>query len=667
MDFLTIATPVTYWILIILWTCILAFYIKRLRSNVHKGQLIFVLIAILAVDAFRTLFESLYFGAWYTSVAGFLPEYVYAVLVRPEMVFIPKIINVIAAIIVIVILIFRWLPKEELEKENLKNLIEKKTHDLKKSNDNLQQEIKEHKKTAQALVNRERKQSDEALQKREGQLRAIFETAINVSFIITDAKDPEPMVLEFSPGAEKIFGYGKSEMLGNPVSILHLPEDVQRFPRAYQQMREGKIGLSGETTLVKKSGKKFPALFSTHPLFDARGKMVAALGVCMDISRQKQLEARIRQSHKMESIGILAGGIAHDFNNILFPIVGFAEILEEDIPQGSPLRENVEEILIGAKRAKELVKQILTFSRQTEHELKPLNPKLVVKEVIKLIKSTLPTTIEVRQNIDGDCRTILADPTQIHQIAMNLITNAYHAMMDSGGVLFITLQNVDPDHYNDLKSAAGPQVLLSIKDTGIGMNEFTLAKIFDPYFTTKSKGKGTGLGLSVVYGIVKEYGGDVLVTSSPGQGSTFDVYLPSLKSDEIFEKSSGGNISPKGTEKILLVDDELAVLRLEKIMLERLGYEVDVISNSKDALAEIKSFPDRYDLMITDMTMPNMTGEQLTLEIRKLNLKMPILICTGFSEKITPERCVVIGADGLLLKPVVKLEMARTIRNILEG
>lgn len=385
-------------------------------------------------------------------------------------------------------------------------------------------------------------------------------------------------------------------------------------------------------------------------------------------TQRAMMENNLRQLQKNEAIGALAGGIAHDFNNILFPIIGFAEIMEEDIPVGSSLRESVEEIIVGAKRAKELVKQILTFSRQTEHELTPLKPQLVVKEVIKLIKSILPTTIEIRQDIDGDCRTILADPTQIHQIAMNLITNSYHAMMDTGGVLSITLQNVDfPDHYNDLKLAAGPHVLLSIKDTGMGMNDSTLGKIFDPYFTTKPKGKGTGLGLSVVYGIVKEYGGDIKVTSNPGQGSVFDVYLPALKREDLFEKTHGKKIEPKGTEKILLVDDELSVLRLEKLMLERLGYKVEIRNNSKDALEEIRSFPDRYDLVITDMTMPKMTGEQLTLEIRKLNLKLPIVICTGFSEKITLERTEAIGANGLLFKPVVKLEMAQTIRNILEG
>ncbi len=383
--------------------------------------------------------------------------------------------------------------------------------------------------------------------------------------------------------------------------------------------------------------------------------------------KREELENSLRQLQKNEAIGALAGGIAHDFNNILFPIVGFAEMLEEDISENSPLRESVNEILIGAKRAKELVKQILTFSRQTEQELKPLKPQLVIKEAIKLIKATIPTTIEIKHNIDPECRTIMADPTQIHQIAMNLITNSYHAMLDSGGVLSITLKNIDlNDNVNHLRIAAGPHILLSIEDTGIGMNQNTVEKIFDPYFSTKPKDKGTGLGLSVVQGIVNNYGGDIEVESTLGQGSQFNIYLPAYVSEAVIEKKIETLSNQEGNERILLVDDESTILRVEQKMLERLGYEIEMTDSSEEALNKIISFPHKYDLIITDMTMPKMTGDVLAQEIKKINPALPIIICTGFSEKLTPKRASKMGINKILLKPIVKIELLKAIRKIFD-
>ncbi len=379
------------------------------------------------------------------------------------------------------------------------------------------------------------------------------------------------------------------------------------------------------------------------------------------------MEQNLRQLQKNEAIGALAGGIAHDFNNILFPIVGFAELLTDDIPKDSPLRESVDEILIGANRAKDLVKQILTFSRQTEQEIKPLKPHLVIKEVVKLIKATIPATIEIRPEIDNKCRTLMADPTQIHQIAMNLITNAYHAMADSGGKLKVVLKNVDLDEFGeDLSLVAGPQVLLSVRDTGSGMTPGTLEKIFDPYFTTKPKDKGTGLGLSVVYGIVKNYGGEIQVKSSPGKGSEFNIYFPAYESDPALEQDSKTEPVQPGNENILLIDDEEPILRLEQTLLERLGYTVDTARNGEEALKTLTTRPNFFDLVITDMTMPKMTGDILTREIKKISPKLPVIICTGFSEKLTQEMAEVLGVSAILTKPIIKTELARAIRNVLD-
>ncbi|MCP3926739.1 MAG: ABC transporter substrate-binding protein [Desulfobacterales bacterium] len=380
-----------------------------------------------------------------------------------------------------------------------------------------------------------------------------------------------------------------------------------------------------------------------------------------------KMEKNIRQLQKNEAIGILASGIAHDFNNILFPIIGFAEILEEDLPEDSPLLECANEILTGALRAKDLVKQIMTFSKQVELEVRPVAPHIIVKEVTRLIKSTLPSTIEIKQNI-GNCRTVIADPTQIHQITMNLITNAYHSMQESGGILTINLKDIDiTKSEGTLNLDAGKYVCLSISDTGIGMNEETKTKIFDPYFSTKSKDEGTGLGLSVVHGIIKNYGGDINVKSDLNQGSTFEVFFPALAKNYIPEIKTKKKDIPKGTEKILLIDDELPILNLEQAKLKRLGYKIDISSNSEEALETIKLFPNKYDLIITDNTMPKITGLTLVKEIRETNNQIPVIICTGFSGNITLETVKKNGANALLIKPIILADLAVAIRDVIDS
>lgn len=383
--------------------------------------------------------------------------------------------------------------------------------------------------------------------------------------------------------------------------------------------------------------------------------------------QRMEMDQRLRQLQKNEAIGSLAGGIAHDFNNILTPIIGYSEILKEDIPKESSMRESIEQVLLAATRAKDLVKQILTISRQHAQEIVHLRPHLIIKEVVKLIQSTIPSTIKVTQNIDTDCRSIIADPTQIHQLAMNLLTNAYHSMEADGGVLTISLQNVDiAEADNTLDLTPGSYVVLSVGDTGGGIDADHMDKIFDPYYSTKPMGKGTGLGLPVVYGIVKKYKGEVEVENLPGQGIKFKVYLPAVEEQPVIDPGLIERFQLKGTEKILLVDDELAVLKLESQLLERYGYHIETMDNSKEAFLELKNNPGKYDLLITDMTMPEMTGDQLTQEIRKVNSKLSIIICTGFSKTMTPERAKAIGADGMLMKPVGGIEMARMVKEVLD-
>ena len=385
------------------------------------------------------------------------------------------------------------------------------------------------------------------------------------------------------------------------------------------------------------------------------------------IVQEEKIQANLQRIQKMEAIGNLAGGIAHDFNNILFPIVGMSEMLLEDLPPESIEYENVREILKAGQRGADLVKQILTFSRQSEHTLMPVRIQKVLKDVLSMIRSIIPANIKINQDIQYDCGMISADPTQIHQIAMNLITNAYHAVEPTNGEISVTLKETDliKDDLLSVELDPGKYAEITVFDTGSGIDSELLDKIFEPYFTTKEQGKGTGLGLSVVHGIVKNFNGTIQVNSQVGVGTTFKVYFPLLvdKEDQGLPKTLKS--LPTGVERILLVDDEEIVANLEKQMLERLGYHVTARTNSLEALKTFIATPAAFDLVITDMAMPNMTGEQLTKELISIRPNIPIIICTGFSEKLDARKAEKIGVKGFLMKPLLKSKMAKTVRRVL--
>jgi len=509
----------------------------------------------------------------------------------------------------------------------------------------------------------------EALRKSEQQLRAIFEATRDVSFIIADTHDPEYPIIEFSPGAEKIFGYKRAEIIGHPVSIVYQPEEVAKFMFAYRQLKNDESGFSGETILVRKSGERFPALFSTYPLFDERGEMYAALGVSIEISKQKRLEAQLRQSQKMESIGTLASGIAHDFNNILAAIIGYTELASYDVPKNSTIRKNLEEILRASDRACDLVKQILSFSRKTEKTFLPVQPGSIVKEVIKLLRSSLPASIEIREKVTAT-GNILGDATQLHQVIMNLCTNAYHAMMEEGGILEVSLTAVDLDAESSAQHAElkqGQYFMLTVSDTGQGMDRATMDRIFDPYFTTREKDHGTGLGLSVVHGIVKSYGGVIMVYSKPGEGTTFHVYFPVFEEEQKSAEFKQKEPVPTGDERVLLVDDEPSLTELGQQMLELLGYNVTTRTSSREALELFRSKAHQFDIVITDMTMPEMMGDRLAQELLKIRPDIPIIIYTGFNEKISKNRARDIGIRKFIMKPLVISNLAKAVREVLDG
>jgi len=467
--------------------------------------------------------------------------------------------------------------------------------------------------------------------------------------------------------AYTMFGYTKKDFERglNGYDML-LPEDKQRARENGQKRLRGEDRGANEYRGLKKDGTAFPVLFHTSPIVE-NGVVVGIRGIIVDLTERKKLEARMIESQKMESIGALAGGIAHDFNNILFPIVGMAELLTEDLPKDSLECENAREILKAGKRGSDLVKQILAFSRQSEHRMLPVRPWKVVKEALKLARSTIPADINIVQNLD-DCGRVSADPTQLHQVVMNLLTNAFHAVEETDGEISIRLSETEikSEEWMGDTLSPGQYAQLTVCDTGVGIASDIVDKIFNPYFTTKEQGKGTGLGLAAVYGIVKEHGGGIKVDSEIGKGTTFRVYLPLIESDPAAASVEIQEITPTGMERILLVDDEDAVARAEKHMLERLGYAVTAFNGSLEALRAFEADAVAFDLVITDMTMPNMTGEKLARQMLAIRPDIPIIICTGFSERIDAQRAAESGIKGFLMKPVVRSEMAKMVRQLLD-
>ena len=380
-------------------------------------------------------------------------------------------------------------------------------------------------------------------------------------------------------------------------------------------------------------------------------------------------ERQLQQVLKIQAIGTLAGGIAHDFNNILFPIVGYTELTMDEVPEDSVAHNNLEEILKAANRAKDLVKQILTFSRQSGQERKPVEVQKVIKEALKLLRASIPASIEIVHDIDENCPPVMGDATQIHQVVMNLCTNAYQAMQDGDGKLEVILKETYVGYEQTTQKIGmqpGNHLQLLVKDEGCGMDASVLERIFEPYYTTKEQGKGTGLGLSVIHGIIKNHRGDIFATSKPGKGTVFTVYLPVIEDGDVEEEFEAVDGTEKGTEHILLIDDEEQIVSMERQMLESLGYQVTACADSVEALKQFSKHPETYDLVITDMTMPRMSGAELAKELLDIKPNIPVILCTGFNEDITEEKALEMGIQKFIMKPVIKNDLATTIRNVLD-
>ncbi|MCP4746290.1 MAG: response regulator [Desulfobacteraceae bacterium] len=477
-------------------------------------------------------------------------------------------------------------------------------------------------------------------------------------------------IKDINPAGAKISNINRKDYIGRSVKEVYPDVHKLKIFEVFKQVWQ--TGQAQRYLLTLKEGDRISLWIDHYISMLPSGDILAVYDDITDRKKaeieKESLQHQLRQTQKMEAIGVLAGGIAHDFNNILFPLIGYAEMLHEDISKENSQHESVEEILSAALRARELVKQILTFSRQAEKDSKPLKMQLIIKEVLRLARASLPKTIEIVKDIDKKCHTVLADPSHIHQIVMNLITNAYHAMESKGGQLRIKLTNVTVNSNNKPSATipSGSYICLTVSDNGIGMDDITIEKIFDPYFTTKSKEKGTGLGLSVVHGIVKSCKGEIVVKSKPGSGSIFEIYLPAFNSGPEPKEETITESYPTGTENILLIDDEEPIARLCKQTLERLGYLVEVRVSSVEGLKAFKARPNYFDIIITDMTMPNMTGDLLASEVLKVRADMPVILCTGFSEIISRERADQIGIKGFLMKPILKSELARMVRKILD-
>jgi len=503
----------------------------------------------------------------------------------------------------------------------------------------------------------ERKLSTQALKESEAKYRSMMESMDEAAYICSEDFKIEYM----NPAMVKKIGRDATS------ETCHMA--IHRRPEHCPWCQHARV-MKGETIktelLIDDSGETF---FISHaPIFHTDGS-ISKLSIYRDITEIKQLEARLQQSQKMESIGTLAGGIAHDFNNILFPIMGLSEILIEDLPPGSLEAESAREIFNAGKRGRDLVDQILSFSRQSDRRLMPLQIQRVIKEALKLIRATIPSDIRIEKNISPDCGKIMAEPTQLHQILMNLLTNAWHAVEETRGGIKVTLSETQEAPFATSSSDVdhlSRYARIMVEDSGVGIGPELINKIFDPYFTTKPNGKGTGLGLATVYGIVKEFNGEIRVKSLPGKGTVFSLYFPIIEQDPDEDINRLASPVPGGCEHILVVDDEEPVVMLEKIMLERAGYRVTARTSSVEALKKFKADPKDIDLVLTDMAMPNLTGDRMAQDMLRLAPGIPIIICTGFSERINPRKAQEIGIKGFLKKPIIKSELLGMVRDILD-
>lgn len=485
------------------------------------------------------------------------------------------------------------------------------------------------------------------------------------SIVITD---PDGVIQYVNPAFEKSSGYLKEEAIGLTPGVLKSGEHPQSFyNELWKTINDGRVW-HGKFVNKKKNGQHFTEKATISPVKDSNGTIINFVAVKHDISRELELEQQLQQAVKMEALGTLAGGIAHDFNNILAAILGYTRMAMDDITQDSrPFRDLVKVVQSG-DRAAELVKQIMLFCRRERQDLLPIQLTPLIKETLKMLRASLPSSIILRDTVSPDCPPIMADPSQIQQILLNLCSNAKQAMLEDGGTLGICLKGYwrtgkEPSHK---AMPPGSYLHLQVTDSGTGISQESLTRIFDPFFTTKAIGEGTGLGLAVVHGIVKNHKGSIEVNSTVGQGSSFSILFPvSDTIPEIKSEENKANI-PRGCEHILVVDDEVNILTIRERLLSKLGYRISSFSSSLKALDAFAQDPTQYDLLLTDMTMPNMDGRELKERVHDIRPGIPVILCTGHSELINRRKAAEYGFRAFLEKPIKPDTLANILRRIFD-
>ena len=514
------------------------------------------------------------------------------------------------------------------------------------------------------IQNEELRRIQEELEKARDRYSNLYDFAPTGYMTVTE----KGIIKEANLTIATMLGEARGLLIGKFFSHFVLPEDQDILYKHWQHLLEKKAPQVCELRLVKKDGHSIFVRLDCAVTKSNEDDLDEVRAAVSDISGQKQMESSLQQAQKLESIGTLAGGVAHEFNNILSIIIGNNELVMDDLPEWSPLRENTEEIRMAGLRAKDIVKQLLLFSRQADAQKTPIYIGSVVKEAMKLIRPTTPANIDIYQNIGDDVAPIIGNATQIHQILINLCGNAADAMINTGGAITIDLKNgtIDEEFMKPNASLCSNRyVKLTVQDTGHGMDKNTLMRIFDPYFTTKKIGKGTGIGLAVVHGIVENHNGLISCESAPGKGTVFTILIPAYEG-RVEKGSEPKIVLPIGNERILFVDDEPSLIKLGKQRLEGLGYTVQGSTDPSEALAMFEAAPNAYDLVITDMAMPHMTGDQLTTKILQIRPDMPIIVCTGYSEKLSETEAREIGIRSFVMKPLDKNDFAMMVRKVLD-
>ncbi|HVN24526.1 MAG TPA: ATP-binding protein [Syntrophorhabdales bacterium] len=543
------------------------------------------------------------------------------------------------------------LAKEALKKarDELEGRVRERTAELNNAYEVLQVEVEERRKVEKELR----------------LLTTAIEQAVEGVFV----NAPDGTIVYANKAFCRMLGYREEELIGQRIWKTRADDSGQSSTLIWATINAGNVW-TGRITRRRKDGGLIETETSVGPIKDDTGKVINQVGVCRDITGQLRLEDQLRQAQKMEALGTLAGGIAHDFNNILAAMLGFTEMVIEDVSDRPDVQHKMERVLKAGLRGRDLVKQILAFSRNAEGELKELSLTSLIRETHALLRASLPSIIEMRLAVDTKDDCVLGEPTQLQQVIMNLVTNAAYAMRENGGLLTTRLSSTTFPERNvslDPDMKPGTYVKLTVSDTGTGMTDEVRERIFEPFFTTKEPGQGTGMGLAVAYGIVKSHGGTITAQSQPGQGSTFEVFLPQAQKPRTTKEAATTDAPLRGTERILFVDDEELLVEMVSQVLGDLGYHVTTARNGSEAWDLFREDPSEFDLVITDQTMPDMSGMSLAQKMLKVRKELPVILCTGHSETVSPETAHEVGISAFAMKPVLKRELAETVRRVLDG